>query len=255
MDVRRMLVWDLPTRAFHWLLAGGFVAAAAIAFLADDEGALFPYHALIGLTLALLVVFRVVWGLLGTRYARFGSFAFGVGSVLAYLRGVLLGGGPRFVGHNPGSAWAIFAMLAMVAGLAATGIALGQGIEAVKEVHEALAWGMVAVATLHVLGVLVHTLRHRENLTASMVHGMKDADATAGIATARPLVAVLLVVLTGAWAWGLAGSYEGATRTLRIPLVGTVVQVGETEEDEGAERPGERGRDREDEHEGTDRDG
>ena len=75
--MRRTLVWDIPTRLFHWLFAGGFIAAAVIALGQGDDSPLFPYHGMIGLALGLLLVLRVVWGFVGSRHARFGSFAFG----------------------------------------------------------------------------------------------------------------------------------------------------------------------------------
>ena len=75
--MRRTLVWDIPTRLFHWLFAGGFIAAAVIALGQSDDSPLFPYHGIIGLALGLMLVLRVLWGIVGTRHARFGSFAFG----------------------------------------------------------------------------------------------------------------------------------------------------------------------------------
>lgn len=63
----RVLIWDLPTRLFHWLFAGGFRAAVFIAIVIGEDGALFPYHAIIGLTIALMVILRLAWGVAGTR--------------------------------------------------------------------------------------------------------------------------------------------------------------------------------------------
>jgi cytochrome b len=125
----RVLIWDLPTRLFHWLLSGGFTAAAAISLILGEDSPLFPYHAIIGLTIALMVCLRVIWGIIGTRYARFGTFIFGPGAVVEYMKGTLLGGGKRYIGHNPGSAIAIFALLAL-----ALGDALGGSVGAADAV-------------------------------------------------------------------------------------------------------------------------
>ena len=106
----RILVWDLPTRAFHWLLALCFAGA----FATGGSGPLHGVHVALGYTMLGLVAFRLVWGLVGTRYARFRSFAFGPKSVLAYLRSLASRSPQRHVGHNPAGSWAIWALLSLV---------------------------------------------------------------------------------------------------------------------------------------------
>lgn len=243
-----VLIWDLPTRLFHWLLSAGFIAAAVIALAMGEHSPLFPYHAIIGLTIALMVVLRIVWGILGTRYARFGSFIFGPGAVVEYMKGAMIGGGKRHIGHNPGSAVAIFALLGLVLALAVTGFMMGQGNEGIKEVHEILAWTTVGVVVVHVLGVAFHTIRHRENITASMIHGRKRAEPSDGIASAKPIVAVLFLAIAGGWAFGLVRNYNPATQTTTLPLFGTSLQLGENE-NEGGEGGG---RDQRQRHEDDD---
>jgi cytochrome b len=228
-----VLIWDLPTRLFHWLLSAGFIAAAVIALAMGEHSPLFPYHAIIGLTIALMVVLRIGWGIVGTRYARFGSFIFGPGAVVEYMKGAMLGGGKRHIGHNPGSAVAIFALLGLVLALAVTGFMMGQGNEGIKEVHEILAWTTVGVVVVHVLGVAFHTIRHRENITASMIHGRKRAEPSDGIASAKPIVAVLFLAIAGGWAFGLVRNYNPATQTTTLPLIGTSLQLGENENEGG----------------------
>ncbi len=245
-----VLIWDLPTRIFHWLLSAGFIAAAVIALAMGEHSPLFPYHAIIGLTIALMVVLRIVWGILGTRYARFGSFIFGPGAVVEYMKGAMIGGGKRHLGHNPGSAVAIFALLALVLALAVTGFMMGRGNEAIKEVHEILAWTTVGVVVVHVLGVAFHTIRHRENITASMIHGKKRAEAWEAIASAKPIVAMLFLAIAGSWAFGLVRNYNPATQTTMLPLIGTSLQLGENEnENEGNQG---RGRDQRQRHDDDD---
>lgn len=231
----RVLIWDLPTRLFHWLLAGGFFAAAFIALIAGEDSALFPYHAILGLAIAGMVVLRVVWGFVGSRHARFGSFAFGPGAVAGYLRGAFVGSAVRHAGHNPGSAYAIFAILALVLAQAATGILLGTGSggDGVKELHEVIAYATLAIVLLHLAGVALHTILHRENITAGMIHGRKRADASAAIGSPRPLAAIVFLILTGAWVGALASSYDPATQSARLPVVGTSLRLGESEEHEG----------------------
>lgn len=227
--MNRVLIWDLPTRLFHWLLSGGFIAAAIISLLLGEHSRLFPSHAIIGLTIALLVCLRVIWGIVGTRYARFGTFIFGPGAVIEYMKGTLAGGGKRYIGHNPGSALAIFALLALVLAMAVTGIMMGQGNESVKDLHEILAWVTVGFTVAHVLGVALHTIRHRENITLSMIHGKKHAEPRDAITSAKPIIAVIFLMIAGAWAFGLIRNYNPATQTTTLPLIGTVLQLGENE--------------------------
>ncbi|MFZ4576025.1 MAG: cytochrome b/b6 domain-containing protein [Phycisphaerales bacterium] len=229
--MNRVLIWDLPTRLFHWLLSAGFLAAATISLLLGEDSPLFPYHALFGLTIALMVCLRLIWGVVGTRYARFGTFIFGPGAVIEYMKGTLVGGGKRYIGHNPGSALAIFALLALVLAMAVTGVMLGQGNESVKELHELLSYVTVGVGAAHVLGVIVHTVRHRENLVASMIHGRKLAEPPDAIPSATPIIAAVFIAVAGAWAAGLVRNYDPATQTLRLPLLGTELRLGESEGD------------------------
>lgn len=232
----RALIWDLPTRLFHWLFAAGFLAAAFIALVIGEHGALFPYHAIIGLTLAVMVLLRIVWGVVGSRYARFRSFIVGPAKVLAYTAGIATGRGERHIGHNPGSAYAILTMLVLMLALAATGLTMAQGNESAEEIHEFLAYAMLAVIAAHVLGVVIHTIRHRENITASMVHGRKTADETDGIRSAHPVVAGVFLLMSGAWAAGLLANYDPARQATTLPLLGTSIQIGDAENEGEGER-------------------
>ena len=223
-----VLIWDLPTRLFHALLSAGFIAAAVMSLLLGEDSPLFPYHAIIGLAIALMVVLRIAWGFVGTRYARFPSFIFGPDAVLEYMKGTITGRGRRYLGHNPGSALAIFALLALVLAMAVTGFMLGQGNEAVKDLHEILAWVSVGFVAVHVLGVLIHTIRYK-NIIASMIHGKKLAEPADAIASAQPFIALILLLITGAWGIGLVRNYNAATQTTTLPILGTVLQLGENE--------------------------
>ncbi len=233
----RVLIWDLPTRLFHWLLASGFSVAAVNAQLLGDDSPLFPYHSIIGLTLAFMVGLRLIWGVLGTRFARFSSFAFGPRAVLGYLAGVARGTGSRHIGHNPASAYAIYALLGLILALAVTGIMMGTGNESVKEIHEFLAYAMLAVVGTHIFGVLVHTIRFKENITASMVHGRKSGDHSVGIRSARPVVAAVFLVITGAWTLSLLARYDPVTQQTTLPILGTRITLGEAETESTGDTP------------------
>lgn len=241
-----VLVWDVPTRLFHWLFAVGFTGAAVIALVMGEDGSLFPYHAILGLTIAALVSMRLVWGLVGTRYAKLGSFAFGPGETFRYFRGVLGGGAPRELGHNPGSSGAIFAMFGVTLALAGTGVMLGLGNESVEEIHEILAYAMVVLVCAHIAGVVLHTVQHKENIALSMVHGRKaPVGEGPGITSGRAGIGLLLIALTGLWFGGLLAGFRASDGSVGIPLVGVRLQIGEAGEAEEAGRGGRSGFDRE----------
>lgn len=241
--MKRILIWDLPTRLFHWLLAGSFIAAFTIANVVDDESSTFVVHMLLGAVMGVMVAFRLVWGVIGSRYARFGSFAFGPRDVLAYLKGTVHGGGKRHLGHNPGSSVAIWAMLGLTLGLGVSG-ALMSTNEALEELHEILAYALLGVVIVHVLGVLWHTIRQRENITASMVTGTKEGEPADAISSIHPVAAAVFLLLTATWAGVLIRGYDETTRSVALPMFDTRLQLGEAPENaDGASIRGARGAD------------
>jgi len=188
---RKILVWDLPTRAFHWLLALSFTGA----FLTAESERLRSLHVTLGYTVLGLIVFRLLWGLVGTRYARFASFAFGPRRVLAYLGSILRGGPEHHVGHNPAGSWAIYALLALGLAAGASGVLAYNdfGGHWIEESHEALASAMLAMVVVHLFGVAVSSLIHRENLARAMLDGRKRGTAQQAARGPRSAIAVALV--------------------------------------------------------------
>ena len=187
---RTILVWDLPTRAFHWLLAASFTGA----FLTAESERLRDVHVNFGYTLIGLIAFRILWGLIGTRYARFASFAFGPRRVLAYLGSILRGGPEHHIGHNPAGSWAIYALLLLGAAAGASGLLTYNEFsgEWLAETHEALANAMLGVVFVHLGGVVASSLIHRENLARTMLDGRKRGQPSQGIRGARTAVGVTL---------------------------------------------------------------
>jgi cytochrome b len=190
----RILVWDVPTRVFHWLLAGSFAGA----FLTAESEMFRDVHVLLGYTMLGLIGFRLVWGLVGTRYARFSSFLFGPSKVVAYLKSLLTGSPQHYVGHNPAGSWVIYGLLLLGLLSGATGYAVYNqtGGEWLEELHEAAANTMLALVAAHVAGVLVSSLLHRENLVRAMINGYKTGEAGQGVRRAHWLIGISL--LTGA---------------------------------------------------------
>lgn len=191
----KILVWDLPTRVFHWLLAASFIGA----FLTAESEYWRDIHIALGYTVVGLIGFRLVWGLVGSRYARFSSFAFGPSKVVAYLKS-LLGGSPRrYVGHNPAGSWVIYGLLLLGLVTGASGFATYNelGGEWLEELHEGAANAMLALVGVHVAGVLVSSLLHRENLVRSMIDGYKWGEPGQAIRRYGWLVGIGLVAGVG----------------------------------------------------------
>jgi len=186
----KILVWDLPTRAFHWLLAVSFTGAS----LTAESERLRDVHVSFGYMMLGLIAFRILWGVLGTRYARFASFAFGPRRVFAYLGSILCGRPEHHVGHNPAAGWVIYVLLSLGA---AAGISGGLtynefGAEWLAETHDALANAMLGVVVIHLSGVIASSLIHRENLPRSMLDGRKRGRTSQAIRAPRTAVAVAL---------------------------------------------------------------
>jgi cytochrome b len=198
----RILVWDLPTRIFHWSLAVSF----AVAFLTAESERWRDVHVVAGYLLLGLLAFRLTWGLIGSRYARFTAFVRGPQAILRYLRSVLNGRPEHHAGHNPAGAVAIVALIGLGIASGVSGWLLYDDIggESMEELHEVISNAMLAVVVLHIAGVLIASRLHRENLVWAMMTGKKRGDASEAIPKARGLVALLLVAgLAGslAWAW------------------------------------------------------
>lgn len=190
MEESKVLVWDVPTRVFHWLLALSFAGA----FVTAESERYRDVHVMLGYTVLGLVAFRLVWGLIGTRYARFRSFAFGPRRVLRYVKSLLAGAPQHHLGHNPAGSVAIYALLALSLIAGATGYATEAGLGGrwVEEVHEGSANALLAVVMVHIAGVLVSSLLHRENLLRAMVTGRKAGDGSAGIRRPHRLLGACL---------------------------------------------------------------
>lgn len=174
MKKNKLRVWDLPVRLLHWLLV---VSIAGAWYTSGRIGAVHEY---VGYAAAAIVAARLAWGFLGNAYARFSQFVRPAAPTLGYLRGVLKGAAPRYLGHNPLGGWMVIALLACVALVALTGWAattdLLWGYAWPVLLHTVFAWTLVGLIALHVAGVVFTSWQHRENLVAAMITGDKDAN-------------------------------------------------------------------------------
>ena len=168
-----MRVWDLFVRLFHWSLAASFVVAWLTRHGSED------IHHLAGYAAAGLVLLRVVWGVVGTHYARFTQFTRSPRTVMGYLRDILTGREARYIGHNPAGGAMILALRLTMTATAFTGWMTTTdqfwGVEWVTRAHDLIAHALLILVLAHLAGVALASLRHRENLIRAMLSGWKRA--------------------------------------------------------------------------------
>lgn len=191
-----ILVWDAPVRVFHWLMVFSFAGA----YLTAESERWRLIHVTLGYTMGGLVAFRLVWGVIGTRYARFAGFVRGPSSVKRYVGSLIAGKPEHHVGHNPAGAVAIVLLLLSSIVIVATGWGVynDTGGKIVEELHEVSANLMLLIVIIHVAGVVVSSWLHHENLIRSMLTGRKLATVNEGITKAWKVLAavIFLGVLT-----------------------------------------------------------
>lgn len=204
---RTLMVWDFPTRIFHW----SFAAAVIIAFVSSEaDGAAFWIHVYSGTLLLGFIVFRAIWGIIGSRHAQFGDFVHGPQTVSDYAKRLMTFRPPYSVGHNPLGGWMVLALLGVVLVAVLTGMMtredgyvgplshIAGGL--FGETHEGFGTFVMVLVGGHVLGVVVHMMISRENLIRSMVTGLKQvpagvkAMAIKPVGLVRPLIALALAM-------------------------------------------------------------
>lgn len=228
MDIR---VYDLPTRVFHGLFAVSFLVAFVIANFVDDDEVAFSYHMIAGLIMCFILLWRLIWGVCGSRHARFSDFSLSPVSLFSYLKGVLSGSTQKWQGHNPASSWAALIFMLLTAGLGFTGVAMTLGLygEIMEELHELMANTFIFIVVLHIAGVAIHQINHRDSLAKSMISGIK----TQLPESAHPVAAhigagVLALVLSLGVCVYLLNSFDANSRTLTV--LGGQLPLTESEE-------------------------
>ncbi len=180
-------VWDGVVRSFHWLLLCSF----ALAWWTSQSG-MQQSHEWIGYFLALLLATRLFWGVMGPRYARFGSFIYSPAVTLSYLKSILVGHPDRYLGHNPAGGWMVVAILCALLVTVVSGFIVEAVIEfegplvtvlqglsdqdayLFLDLHELMLNIFWVLISLHVVGVVLASVQHRENLVRAMVTGFKS---------------------------------------------------------------------------------
>lgn len=184
----KIYVWSLFTRLFHILL----VIAVGVVFVIAEFENLLSYHAIVGYTIGLLFVFRIIWGFMDVHYSRFKDFNFNLEDLTVYMFSIF-GSKKEYIGHNPASSWAIIAMISLGLASVASGIIVygtqeGMGVlsflnislfkdmDMFEDIHELFANAFMAVIFIHIAGVLLDKVLHKSDAVGSMVDGYKSGD-------------------------------------------------------------------------------
>jgi cytochrome b len=205
----KVLVWDWPVRAFH----ACFALLFALAYALGDSERWRNVHVALGYGALALIAFRILWGLVGSRPARFAAFVRGPGAVARYLAGVVRGEPAAHTGHNPAGGWAIVALLGLGAATGVSGWLRFQdlGGEGMEDLHELLAGAWLGLVVVHIAAVVLSSLLHRENLARAMVTGRKRGIASEGATRSHALVAAGLVAAVGlVIGWTVLGAPRSA---------------------------------------------
>ncbi|WP_428033391.1 cytochrome b/b6 domain-containing protein [Amphritea sp.] len=211
-------VWDLPTRMFHWLLVSLVVF---LIYSGSWDDSLMKWHFYSGYLLSGLILFRILWGVVGTHYARFCSFVVSPGKALSYLTSLVKGQPEHFYGHNPAGAMMVILLMLLLILQIASGLVTSDEVlwegpfyasasEALSslgaEVHHRVQLILQCFVGLHILGVIVHSIVSKESLVASMFTGRKqDAGNAKPRGPVNPLAFILCSGLSGAWVYYLFG--------------------------------------------------
>ena len=178
-------VWDLPVRIVHWAMVALLIALVATALLG---GGAMEWHVRSGETMLTLVLFRILWGFLGSHHARFSTFVRGPAAVIAYARSLLRPQHAQYAGHNPLGGWMVVLLLVALLVQASAGLFSNDDIategplarfiskdlsDAISSFHSYNAWFVVALASVHIAAALVYLIWFKENLIRPMVDGVK----------------------------------------------------------------------------------
>jgi len=167
-----ILVWDFPIRVFHWLLAISFAGA----WLTSESEAQQLIHYAFGYSACAILLFRIVWGIVGTRYARFTQFIKGPTETGQHIKSLLMGRQSPGPGHNPAGALVMIALMILILLIGLTGYWIVKDVlgELMSGVHEAISNLAFGIVLLHVAAAIIMSFLQKENLVKSMFTGIKQ---------------------------------------------------------------------------------
>lgn len=204
-----ILVWDIPTRIFHWLLVICFTGA----WLTSESERLQMIHYAFGYSAVALVLFRLVWGLIGTKYARFTQFIKGPKQILSHFKDTLSGNRHAIVGHNPAGGLVMVALMLIILLIGLTGyLSVKEFLgDFMSEAHEAIASLALALVIIHVAAAVIMSLVQKENLVRAMINGKKQGMPEQAIRFPQYLIGILLVL---GWGYCFYLVFSGAMPSL-----------------------------------------
>jgi cytochrome b len=167
-----ILVWDFPVRIFHWLLALSFAGA----WLTSESEAQQLIHYAFGYSACAIIILRIVWGIVGTRYARFTQFIKGPTETGRHLKSLLIGRQSPGPGHNPAGALVMIALMILILLIGLTGYWIVKDVlgELMSGAHEAISNLAFGIVLLHVAAAIIMSFLQKENLVKSMFTGIKQ---------------------------------------------------------------------------------
>ena len=209
-DEKKSLVWDLPVRLFHWSI----VILVVFSWYSIEIEENLDWHFISGYCVLALLLFRVTWGFIGTRYARFRSMLFKPATTLQYFRSLFSGQNQRYSGHNPAGSLSVFALLGLMLVQATTGLFANdedyyfgplsdyvsiQTADRLTELHHLNFNILTGFIVLHILAIIFYRLVKKEKLLLAMITGNKSTPESSGEGIAHSkLVAALLTLIVSA---------------------------------------------------------
>jgi len=220
--MNKNLVYDLPTRLFHWLLVVLFYYCYFIASEVDSGLVLYSTHMLFGIVLLFLVLFRIYLGFFGSYFSRFKSLTLSITKLISYFKNLFLKNNVPVLGHNPASSWVLISVVTLILIIASSGLSMALKIapEWFEELHAWSANILLGISVLHIFGVMFHSYTHKDQLWMSQIIGKKmaipgevshDYDEKKSMKLGLILIAGLLLLMSF-----LFFNFNSETRILRV---------------------------------------
>ncbi len=221
--VKKTTVWDLPTRLTHWLIVGLFFFQWYSMEFMDDA---MYYHEYGGYALMTLLLFRIVWGFIGPKYARFAEFLYGPTTIIGYSRTVFSKTSEPFASHNPLGGLSVILLLGLLLIQASTGLFMTDDIlfygpyynaisdetqKVMSRLHHLTFDMLVALIALHIVAVMFYAWYKKQPLVSAMIHGKKPLREHQNINTHRLLLALCVLLVCIALVYGLVEYFAPET--------------------------------------------
>jgi cytochrome b len=222
--LKKHLVWDIPTRLFHWLLV---IALLTQWITAEVGGQYMEWHFVSGYFTLGLILFRLVWGVCGSKYARFPNFMFSPNMIFLYTKQFFTKTNPQFTGHNPLGGLIVPAILLLVGLQAVSGLFVSDDIlysgpynsvageqllESAEWLHHNVFNVIIGIATIHILAVIWYQWGLKRDLIGAMLHGKKSLNQNMGVTSSRVILAIFIALLIAVFIYWLT-VYNAPTST------------------------------------------